>query len=72
MLVRMVVGLSGPTMTLNPGDERAFSQDEAVRLIKAGYAVPVAEAQIERAVVRPVTETRVLEMSNHHRKHKRR
>jgi hypothetical protein len=72
MLVRMVVGLSGPTMTLAPGAERDFPQDEAVRLIKAGYAVPVAEAQIERAVIQPVTETRVFEMSNHHRKHKRR
>lgn len=72
MLVRMLVGLSGPTMTLQPDNERDFPQEEAVRLIKAGYAVPVAEPQVERAVVQPVAETRVLEMSNHHRKHKRR
>jgi hypothetical protein len=50
MLVRMVVGLSGPTTNLGPGDEAEFPQAEALRLVEAGYAVPVAEAKIERAV----------------------
>jgi len=50
MLVRMVVGLAGPATSLSPGDEAAFPQAEALRLIEAGYAVPVVEAKIERAV----------------------
>jgi hypothetical protein len=52
MLVRMVVGLSGPAANLSPGDEAEFPQAEALRLVEAGYAVPVAEARIERAVKR--------------------
>ena len=50
MMVRMVVGLAGPTTSLVPGDEAEFPQAEAVRLIEAGYAVPMVEAKIERAV----------------------
>lgn len=50
MLVRMVVGLVGPTTSLAPGDEAEFPQAEAVRLIEAGYAVPMVAAKIERAV----------------------
>lgn len=50
MLVRMVVGLSGPTTSFSPGDEAEFPQAEALRLVEAGFAVPVVEAKIERAV----------------------
>lgn len=55
--VKMVVGLSGPTYCLNPGDEADFPQAEAVRLIEHGIAVPLAE-KIERAVKKPATEKR--------------
>lgn len=59
MLVRMLVELSGPGMLLVPGDEREFSDAEAVRLIAAEYAVPVAEQRVERAVVaEPAAELR--------------
>lgn len=59
MLVRMLVQLSGPGMLLEPGDERDFPDVEAVRLIAAEYAVPVAEQGVERAVVaEPATELR--------------
>jgi hypothetical protein len=58
MLIRMTVGLCGPTMTLEPGDEREFPQDEAVRLIAAGFAVPVVTTAIEIAVADPVMEVR--------------
>jgi hypothetical protein len=58
MLVRMLVGLSGPAYLWQPGDERDFPQEEALRLIEAGYAVPVTENKIERAVAVPVTEKR--------------
>lgn len=58
MLIRMLVGLSGPALLLGPGDERDFPQDEALRLISAGYAAPVAEIKIERAVAAVAPETR--------------
>lgn len=48
MKLRMLVGLSGPAFTLDPGDERDFDRDEALRLIVAGYATPAD--QIEQAV----------------------
>lgn len=56
MQVRMLVGLSGPAINLIPGDEHAFEQAEAVRLIEAGFAVPVAP-KVERAV-KPAPEKR--------------
>jgi hypothetical protein len=58
MLIEMTVGLSGPAFSLEPGDKRDFPQDEALRLIGAGFALPVAERQIERAVAFPAIETR--------------
>ncbi|TIN10390.1 hypothetical protein [Mesorhizobium sp.] len=58
MLVRMLVGLSGNAYSLGPGDERDFPQDEALRLISAGFAAPVAEVKIERAVQVPAAERR--------------
>ncbi len=59
MLVRMCTGLSGPHYILSPGDEHDFPQDEAVRLIEAGYAVPVAGEKVGRAVRKtPAKETR--------------
>lgn len=50
MKIRMTMGLAGPHYALAPGDEHEFPQDEAVRLIEAGFAVPVAEVKMERAV----------------------
>lgn len=58
MRIRLLVGLSGPTYSLGPGDERDFLQAEAVRLIQAGYAVPVSAGDIEKAVRLPAPETR--------------
>jgi hypothetical protein len=58
MLVKMTVGLAGPAYTLNPGDEREFPQDEAMRLVAAGFAVPVSELKIERAIVDAPVERR--------------
>jgi hypothetical protein len=59
MLIRMTAGLSGPAYSLGPGDERDFPQDEAIRLVDAGYAVPVARASIEVATKAPGPESRV-------------
>lgn len=50
MRIRMTVGLSGPAYCLDPGDERDFPQDEAERLIAAGFAMPVREERVEKAV----------------------
>lgn len=58
MLIRMLVGLSGSEYSLGPGDERDFPQAEAIRLVAAGFAVPVAEAKFERAVAQPAAERR--------------
>lgn len=58
MNIRMLVGLSGNAYSLRPNDERDFPQDEALRLISAGFAVPVAETKIERAVVAHAPERR--------------
>lgn len=58
MLVRLLVGLSGPAYSLGPGDERDFPQDEAMRLIEAGYAVPVSDRAVETAAKLPAPERR--------------
>lgn len=39
MLLKMTSGLSGPEFNLAPGDEREFDDEEAGRLIDAGFAV---------------------------------
>ncbi|NEJ73794.1 hypothetical protein GR197_25175 [Rhizobium phaseoli] len=38
MLLKMTAGLSGPEFNLSPGDEYEFEDDEADRLIAAGFA----------------------------------
>ncbi|KKX33980.1 hypothetical protein [Rhizobium sp. LC145] len=58
MNIRMLVGLSGNEYSLAPGDEREFPNEEAIRLISVGYAVPSAEEKIERAVAQPAPERR--------------
>jgi hypothetical protein len=58
VLIRMLVGLSGSEYSLGPGDERDFPDAEAIRIVQAGFAVPVAEQLVEKAVKRPVVERR--------------
>lgn len=58
MKIRMTVGLSGNAYSLAPGDEHEFPDGEAIRLVEAGYAVPVAEQKVERAVALPAAERR--------------
>ena len=48
MKIRMLSGLDGRYAV---GDEPTVSDALAVRLIQRGYAVPVREPEIERAVV---------------------
>lgn len=41
MEVKLLVGLSGNEYSLSPGDQGDFEDNEAERLIAAGYAVRV-------------------------------
>lgn len=55
----MLVGLQGPTISLDPGDEYLNCDPaEAKRLVEAGFAIPIGEKQVERAVKKPVAERR--------------
>lgn len=58
MRVRMLTGIAGRGFALDPGDEGDFPQDEAVRLIAAGYAVPVETVEVERVVMARAPERR--------------
>ena len=54
----MLVGLSGPTFTRDPGDEHECDDAEAKRLIAAGYAVPIVKDLTERTVAAAAPESR--------------
>jgi len=41
MKVKMLVGMAGPTFSITPGEEYDCAQDEAERLIAAGFAAPM-------------------------------
>lgn len=53
MKIRMLVSMAGTGFSLSPGDETDRDDAEAARLIAAGFAVPVSERPIERAVRAP-------------------
>lgn len=46
----MLVSMAGPNGVWNVGDPYECGEAEAVRLIQAGMATPIAEQTIERAV----------------------
>ncbi len=46
----MIVRLLAPYGGLNAGDEAALDTSAATALIQAGFAVPLAEPKMERAV----------------------
>lgn len=59
MKIKMLVSMAGTDFALDVGQEtERFSQNEATRLISAGYAVPVSAPVIERATAAPVKEKR--------------
>lgn len=59
MKIKMLTSLAGADFALAAGDETdRFGDDEARRLIEAGYAAPVVEEKIERAVKKPAAERR--------------
>lgn len=58
MKIKLLVSLSGATAAFNAGDEHDWDNEDAIRLIAAGFAVPVSEIKIERAVATPAAERR--------------
>ena len=58
MKIRMTTSLAGVDFALAPGDERDFENSEAVRLISAGFAVPVDQPEIETATKKVAAEKR--------------
>lgn len=59
MKLKMLVSIAGAKFALSPNEEtERFSGDEARSLIDAGYAVPVADVKVERAVKAPAVERR--------------
>lgn len=58
MKIKMLVDMAGVGFSLSPGDEWETDDQQAKRLIEAGYAVPVAETKIETTTLEPVTEKR--------------
>jgi len=60
MKIRMLTSIAGAgfSVALNEETDR-FSNDDAMRLIARGLAVPSAETTIETTTLEPVTEKRV-------------
>lgn len=54
----MLVGLSGPTFYIEPGQPYECDDSEAARLICARYALPWTD-EIETTAVEPAAETRL-------------
>lgn len=67
MKIKMTCSIAGADFALSAGDVTdRFSEAEAIRMIEAGYAVPVAAIPVERAVKAGPDETRVI--ANHKKK----
>lgn len=59
MKIKMLAGFSGSDFSVSPQEETdRFSDAEAIRMIEAGYAVPVDVPSSEKAVKKPVREKR--------------
>lgn len=59
MRIKMLVSLAGADFALSPGEEtERFPDAEAVRLVEAGFAVPVTVKATETATKKPAPETR--------------
>jgi hypothetical protein len=59
MKIKMLAGFSGADFSVSPNEEtERFSDNEARRMIDAGYAVPVVEEKREKAAKSPAPEKR--------------
>lgn len=64
MKIRMLVSFAGSGFSVAPGDEIERPDDEAIRLVEKGYAVPVSRARIETTDQKP-RETRSTRKQRH-------
>lgn len=54
MKIKLLVSFAGMDFALDAGSETdRFPDAEAIRMIEAGYAVPVGEAEVEKATRKP-------------------
>jgi hypothetical protein len=59
MKIQMLVSMAGADFALSVGEEtERFADAEAVRMVEAGYAIPVSERQVETTDAAPVQEIR--------------
>jgi hypothetical protein len=58
MKIKLLVSRAGADFVQNRGEEIEVEQAEAVRMVEAGQAVPVAAPKIERAVATKAKEKR--------------
>jgi len=58
MKIRMLTSIAGAGFSRGPGEEWDTDDKQAIRLINAGYAVPVVEKVVETATLQPVVERR--------------
>ena len=59
MKIKMLASFAGADFSVEPNEETSrFSDAEAIRMIEAGFAVPVAAPQVERATKAPAPEKR--------------
>lgn len=59
MKIRMTQSMAGHGFALSPGDEYDTDNDEAIRLIEAGFATPIVATEIETTTLEPSAEKRV-------------
>lgn len=59
MKIKMIVSMAGNGFSLSPGDEWEVPEQEAIGLINAGFAIPLASTEIETTTLDPSTEKRV-------------
>ncbi|ESX78249.1 hypothetical protein NKI98_21635 [Mesorhizobium sp. M0222] len=58
MKIKLLVSLAGAQNAFSAGTETDWDDEDAIRLIDAGFALPVSETKIERAVATPAAERR--------------
>ena len=59
MKIKMLVSMAGNGFSLSPGDPWDVPEKEAIGLIEAGFAIPLASSEIETTTLDPTTEKRV-------------
>ena len=57
MKIKMTVSIAGPEYSYDVDQEIDIENDEAIRLIDAGFAIPVRGKKVETATVSPKETT---------------